>query len=44
MDRDARKMRGDGPTVFAAVKHGDGLDAIVDEILHAWAHATQGGH
>ena len=39
MDRDARKMRGDGPTVFAAVKHGDGLDAIIGEIFAAQRRA-----
>ena len=36
MDRDAKKMRGDGPTVFAQVKHGEGLDAILGHILAAW--------
>ena len=40
MDRDARKMRGDGPTVFASVKRGDGLEAIVDEVLGALDRAT----
>ncbi|KAH8057816.1 nickel cation binding protein [Aureococcus anophagefferens] len=39
MDR-ARKMRGDGPTVFASVKRGDGLEAIVDEVLGALDRAT----
>ncbi|MGN6507126.1 MAG: urease accessory protein UreG [Tepidisphaeraceae bacterium] len=29
MARDARKMRGDGPTVFAQVKNGVGLDDII---------------
>ena len=29
MDRDARKMRGDKPFVFASIKQGEGLDAIV---------------
>jgi urease accessory protein len=36
MDRDARKMRGDGPTVFAQVKHGGGVDEIIALILAAW--------
>ena len=36
MDRDARKMRGDGPTVFAQVKHGGGVDEIIAHILAAW--------
>lgn len=32
MDRDAKLMRSDGPTVFAQVKHGPGLDKIVEHI------------
>ncbi|MGB5812513.1 MAG: urease accessory protein UreG [Polyangiales bacterium] len=36
MDRDAKKMRGSGPTVFAAVKHGKGVDEIVSRVLTAW--------
>jgi urease accessory protein len=36
MDRDARKMRGDGPFVFAQVTHGVGVQAIVDGLLRAW--------
>ncbi|MBI1841082.1 MAG: urease accessory protein UreG [Verrucomicrobia bacterium] len=40
MERDAKKMRGVGPFVFAQVKHDVGVDAIVDHILHAWRHAT----
>eukprot|EP00440_Ansanella_granifera_P002684 gb/GFBE01002922.1/.p1 GENE.gb/GFBE01002922.1/~~gb/GFBE01002922.1/.p1 ORF type:complete len:285 (+),score=56.75 gb/GFBE01002922.1/:1-855(+) len=43
MDRDAKKMRGEGPTVFAAVKHGQGVPEIVGRILSAWELAT-GGH
>ena len=39
MDRDARAMRGDGPTVFAQVTHDVGVDAIVAHVLHAWSHA-----
>jgi urease accessory protein len=35
-DRDARKMRAGGPTIFAQVKNGKGVDAIVDMILSAW--------
>jgi urease accessory protein len=33
MERDARKMRGDGPTVFAQVTKDVGVDAIVERIL-----------
>lgn len=32
MARDANKMRGDGPTVFAQVKHGVGLDDIITHL------------
>ena len=44
MDRDTRKMRGDGPFAFAQVKHGVGLDEILKHILHAWQHATGVAH
>ena len=40
MKRDAEKMRGDGPTVFSAVKSGIGLEDIVSEIVGAWRAAT----
>ncbi|MEO7190307.1 MAG: urease accessory protein UreG [Vicinamibacterales bacterium] len=40
MERDARRMRGDGPFVFAQVTHGVGLDAIADDMLGAWHRAT----
>ncbi|KAF2749154.1 urease accessory protein ureG [Sporormia fimetaria CBS 119925] len=36
MERDARRMREGGPTVFAVVKYGRGVQAIVDLILSAW--------
>jgi urease accessory protein len=39
MDRDARRMRGDGPTVFAAVKHQTGLNEISKVIVGAWRMA-----
>ena len=39
MERDTRRMRGDGPFVFAQVKHGEGVDKIADFIIHAWQHA-----
>jgi urease accessory protein len=40
MDRDARAMRGDGPFLFAQVKHGPGVDETVAHILAAWRGAT----
>ena len=35
MDRDARKMRGAGPTVFAQVAHGVGVEEIAAHVLRA---------
>jgi urease accessory protein len=40
MERDTKKMRGNGPFVFAQVKNGVGLDEIIHEIIHEWQHAT----
>ena len=40
MERDAKKMRGDGPTIFAQVKNDVGVDAIVAEITKTWQRAT----
>lgn len=35
MDRDAKKMRGSRPFVFANVEKGDGVDAIINFIIEA---------
>jgi urease accessory protein len=40
MDRDAKRMRGAGPTVFAQVLHGVGLADIAAHVLGAWRAAT----
>jgi urease accessory protein len=40
MQRDAERMRGDGPTVFAQVVNGIGVDEIADRMLAAWRHAS----
>jgi len=42
MDRDSKRMRGDGPTVFAQARAnlGLGVDDIVDYILKAWHSGT----
>jgi len=42
MDRDSKRMRGDGPTVFAQAKAslGLGVDDIVNHILKAWNAST----
>ena len=39
MERDARRMRGSGPFVFAQIRHGQGVDQIVSHVIHAWQHA-----
>ncbi|APR78384.1 Urease accessory protein UreG [Minicystis rosea] len=39
MDRDARRMRGDGPTVFAQVNGGKGVPEIAEHVLAAWREA-----
>ena len=43
MDRDAKRMRGEGPTVFAQVNKAVGLPAIVERILAAWHEAEEAG-
>ena len=40
MDRDAKRMRGSGPTIFSAVKHGDGVQDIIKHICEAHAAAV----
>ncbi|KAL4070023.1 P-loop containing nucleoside triphosphate hydrolase protein [Scleroderma yunnanense] len=43
MERDARLMRGDGPTVFTSVKQGANVEDVVDFILAAWRSAGSPG-
>ena len=43
MDRDSKKMRGDGPTVFTSVKEDKGVEDVVDLILAAWRTAGSPG-
>ncbi|KAG0519235.1 hypothetical protein BDA96_09G247100 [Sorghum bicolor] len=40
MERDALRMREGGPFVFAQVKHGVGVEEIVNQILQAWEIVT----
>ena len=40
MERDARKMRGDGPFVFTQVKNGIGVEEVVSHVLQAWKNAN----
>jgi urease accessory protein len=44
MARDTRRVRGEGPFVFAQVKHGVGVDEIIEHITHAWQHAHGVAH
>jgi urease accessory protein len=43
MARDSKLMRGDGPTVFASVKKGEGVPDVIDLILAAWKAAGSPG-
>jgi urease accessory protein len=36
MERDSAKMRGDGPFILARVKHGEGVNEIIEHVLKAW--------
>jgi urease accessory protein len=40
MERDARRMRGEGPVVFAQCRHGIGISQISEAILDAWKKAA----
>ena len=40
MDRDAKRMRGDGPVVFAQVTNGVGVEEIVKELTATWTKAV----
>jgi urease accessory protein len=43
MERDARRMRGDGPFLFAQVTNGVGVQAIADHMLATWRAAMGRG-
>lgn len=43
MQRDARLMRGDGPTVFTSIKKDQGVEDVVDLVLGAWRTAGSPG-
>jgi urease accessory protein len=40
MERDARRMRGEGPFIFAQVTNAVGVDTVVMHVLDAWRAAT----
>jgi urease accessory protein len=41
MERDAARMRGDGPVVFAQVRNGIGVESIIEHVLRAHAAFSQ---
>ncbi len=41
MSRDSRRMRGDGPFLFAQVKNNIGVREVADEVLKTWRAATR---
>jgi urease accessory protein len=41
MERDARKMRGDGPFLFTQVKNGVGMEDVVSHVTNAWTSASR---
>ncbi|HUP38622.1 MAG TPA: urease accessory protein UreG [Vicinamibacterales bacterium] len=43
MERDARKMRGDGPFVFTQVKNGVGVEEVSSHVTQAWKRQIQTG-
>jgi urease accessory protein len=43
MDRDAKKMRDSGPTIFTSVKQGTGVDEAIELVLSAWKSAGRPG-
>ena len=43
MDRDARRMRGDGPFIFTQVTAGLGVPEVVAHVLTAWAETLKYG-
>ncbi|KAG7088398.1 hypothetical protein E1B28_012396 [Marasmius oreades] len=43
MDRDSKVMRGDGPTLFTAIRKGEGVNDVASLILAAWRTAGSPG-
>jgi len=43
MDRDAKIMRGDGPTIFTSVREKKGVEDVIGLILAAWRYAGSPG-
>ena len=43
MGRDAKLMRGDGPTIFTSIKEGTGVEDVIDLVLGSWKAAGSPG-
>lgn len=43
MDRDAKLMRGDGPTIFTSIREGKGVEDVIGLVLGAWRGAGSPG-
>lgn len=43
MDRDAKLMRGNGPTIFTSIKEGTGVEDVIDLVLSSWKAADSPG-
>lgn len=43
MDRDAKLMRGNGPTIFTSIKEGTGVGDVIDLVLSSWKAAGSPG-
>jgi urease accessory protein len=41
MARDSRRMRGEGPFLFAQVTHGIGVEQIADAVVSSWQAAVR---
>uniref|UniRef100_M4BX86 CobW/HypB/UreG nucleotide-binding domain-containing protein n=1 Tax=Hyaloperonospora arabidopsidis (strain Emoy2) TaxID=559515 RepID=M4BX86_HYAAE len=41
MDHDARRMRGEGPTVFSQINQGKGVEEIIEHVAKAWKSAME---
>jgi urease accessory protein len=43
MERDALRMRGEGPFLFTQVKNEQGVDEVVSHVIAAWENARRHG-
>ena len=43
MERDAKKMRGDGPFLFTQITNSVGVDDVIEHVTNAWKSAVGQG-